>query len=81
MGNGSEYLPYRGFKWLKNADEFDVTSISEKGSIVYFLEVDFEYSDELHELCNDYSLAPKQLAVSSDMLSNHCKKIAEISMR
>ena len=26
----SEYLPYEEFKWLKNVDEFDVMSISEK---------------------------------------------------
>ena len=26
----SEYLPYEGFKWLKNVDGFDVMSISEK---------------------------------------------------
>ena len=25
----SEYLPYEGFNWLKNVDEFDVMSISE----------------------------------------------------
>ena len=25
----SEYLPYEGFKWLKNIDEFDVMSINE----------------------------------------------------
>ena len=25
----SEYLPYEGFNWLKNVDEFDVVSISE----------------------------------------------------
>ena len=31
------YLPYDGFKWLKNVDVFDVNSISEKTSIVYFL--------------------------------------------
>ena len=24
----SGYLPYRGFKWLKNVDNFDVSSIS-----------------------------------------------------
>ena len=28
----SEYLPYEGFKWFKNVDEFDVTSINEKKS-------------------------------------------------
>ena len=26
----SEYLPYEGFEWLKNVDEFDMMSISEK---------------------------------------------------
>ena len=52
-------------------------SISEKGPIGYFLKVDLEYSDKLHELHNDYPLAPEKLAVSSDMLSNYCKKIAD----
>ena len=73
----SEYLPYEGFKWLKNVDKFDVMSINEKGPIGYLLEVDLKYSDELHELHNDYPLAPEKLAVSSDMLSNYCKKIAD----
>ena len=35
----------------------------------YFFEVDLEYRNELHELHNDYPLAPEKLAVSSDMLS------------
>ena len=52
-------------------------SISEKSPIGYFLEVDLEYPDELHELHNDYPLAPEKLAVSSDMLSKYCKKIAD----
>ena len=73
----SEYLPYGGFKWLKNVDEFDVMSVSEKSPIGYFLEVDLEYPDELHELHNDYPLAPEKLAVSSDMLSKYCKEIAD----
>ena len=33
--------------------------------------------DELHELHNDYLLAPEKLAVSSDMLSKYCKEIAD----
>ena len=32
---------------------------------------------ELHELHNDYLLAPEILAASSDMLSKYCKKIAD----
>ena len=58
---------------MKNVDGFDVNSISEKSPIGYFLEVDLEYSDELHELHNDYPLAPEKLAVSSDMFSKYCK--------
>ena len=51
-------------------------SISDKSPIRYFLEVDLEYPDELHELHNDFPLAPEKIAVSSDMLSKYCKKIA-----
>ena len=74
----SEYLPYGGFKWLKNVDEFDMMSIREKNPIGYFLEIDLEYHDELHELHKDYPLAP--LAVSSGMLPNYCKQLL-IGMR
>ena len=76
----SGYLPYGGFKWLKNADEFDVNLISEKSPIGYFLEVDLDYLDGLCELQMDYPLAPEKLAISSDMLSNYCKKLL-INMR
>ena len=65
----SEYLPHEEFKQLKNVNGFDVMSVSEKSLIEYFLEVDLKYPDELHELHNDYPLAPEKLAVSSDMLS------------
>ena len=50
----SQYLPYGGFKCLKNVDNFDVNWISEKSPIGYIFEVDLEYPDELHELHNDY---------------------------
>ena len=70
----SEYIPYEGSKWLKNVDKFDVMSINEKILIGYLLEVDLENPDKLHELRNDYPLAPEKLAVSSDMLSKYCKK-------
>ena len=67
----SEYFPHEGFKWLKN---IDVMSVSEKSLIGYFLEVDLQYPDELHELHNDYPLASEKLAVSSDVLSQYCNK-------
>ena len=73
----SEYLLYERFKWLQNVDEFDMMSISEKNPIGYLLKVELKYPDELHELHIDYPLAPEKLAVSSDMLSKYCKKIAD----
>ena len=71
----SEYLPYGGFKWLKNNDNFDVNSISGKSPIGYILEVDLEYLQELHVLQNDYPSAPEELAFSYDMFSNIVKKL------
>ena len=70
----SEWLPYGGFEWLKNFDGFDGNSVSDKSETGYFFEVDLEYPDELHELHNDYPLAPEKLTVSSDILSKYCKK-------
>ena len=66
-----EYLPYSEFRWLENVDEFDVMPLNEQSPIGYFFEVDHKYPDKLHELHNDYPLAPKNLAVSGDMLSNY----------
>ena len=73
----SEYLPYEEFIWLKNVDKFDVNSINEKSDTGYFLEVDLKYPDELHELLNDYPIAPEKLAVTNDILSKYCKEIAD----
>ena len=72
----SEYLPFGKSEWLENIDEFIINLINKKSDTEYFLEVDLEYLDELHELHNDYSLAPEKLAISSDMLSKYCKEIA-----
>ena len=66
----SEYLPYGDFEWLKNVDELDVMSINKKSDVGYILEVDLKYP-------NDYSLAPKKITVTNDILSNYCKSIAD----
>ena len=73
----SQYLPYGRFKRLsqKIIDKFDVNSIAGNSSDGYILEVDLEYLDELHELHNDYSLAPEKLEISDDML---CKYSSDI---
>ena len=75
------FLPYGGFEWLENIDKINVMSInecnsSEKSAVEYFSEVDLEYPEKLHELHNDFPLAPEKFTVSSDMLSKYCKNIA-----
>ena len=74
----SQYLPYSGFKLLnqKEISDFCLNSISENRSIGYILEVDLEYPGKLHELHNDYPLAPEKLEISQNMLSNYCFDIA-----
>ena len=64
--------------WLnhRETDEFDVNSIENSSSNWYILEVDPEYSDESDELHNDYPLAPENLEISYDTLSNYCNTIA-----
>ena len=71
----NEYLPYKGFEWLENIYKFDMMPIDDKSPIGYFLEVNLEYHQELHELHNDFPLAPEKLTVSNDMLSKYCRKI------
>ena len=65
----------REFEWVKKVDGFNVNSINEKSKIGYFLEVDLEYPDELHNLHNDYPLAPEKLVVTNDKLSKYSKRI------
>ena len=52
-------------------------SINKKSDVGYFLEVDLKYPNKLHELHNNYPLAPEKLAVSNDMLSTYCKNITD----
>ena len=69
----SEYLPYRGFKWIKNNKETinRVLNKSDNSLHGYFLEVDLDYPEYLHEEHNDYSLAPEKIKVKEEMLSLH----------
>ena len=52
-------------------------SIDKKSDIGYILEVDLKYHNNLHELHNDYPLAPEKRTVTNDIISNYCKGIAD----
>ena len=71
----SQYLPTGGFNWwTKDVDLGKYRDDSKKGLI---LEVDLEYPAELHDLHNDYPLAPEQIEVQPDMLSPYCSHLRE----
>ena len=75
----TQYLPYGEFKWLskKEIDEFDLNLVKENSSVGYILEVGLEYPNELHDLHNDYPLAPEKLEISQKILSKYCSDIAD----
>ena len=52
----SEYLPYRGFKWIKNNNQIISRIINERNDSLhgYILEVDLEYSENLHDSHKNY---------------------------
>ena len=51
-------------------------SIKKNSSTGYILEVNLEYSKELHDIHNDYRLAPEKIYRQKEQLSNCCLKIA-----
>ena len=65
----SQPLPYGEFDWLSKKEiiGFCLNSISDS-SVGYFLEVDLEYPDELHDLHIDYPLAPEKLEIIHDIV-------------
>ena len=71
----SQKLPYGELEWsddIQNAD--DILNYSD-GDDGYILEVDLEYPETLHDLHSDYPLAPENMSVSADMVSNFSKNI------
>ena len=75
----SQYLPTGNFKWMsdKEIKRIDLGKYKADGKKGLILEVDLEYPQELHDLHNDYPIAPEKTKVSSGMLSEYCKKIAD----
>ena len=75
----SQYLPNGGFRWIteKQINKINVAKYKEDSKKGLIFEVDLEYPEGLHNLHNDYPLAPEKVKVSRDMLSDYCKTIAD----
>ena len=75
----SQYLPTGGFRWLteKEIKNTDLAKYKEDSKKSVILEVDVEYPQELHDLHNDYPLAPEKIKVTKEMLSPYCESVIE----
>ena len=59
----SQKLPVNGFKWVENTSQFDedfIESYDEESDEEYFLKVDVQYPEKLHELHNDLPFLPEK---------------------
>ena len=61
----SQKLPFKNFRWLDEAKlaNFDPTLINTEDDTAYILQVDLEYPKELHDVHNDYPLAPEPFKI------------------
>ena len=75
----SQYLPTGNFRWMtdKEISKMDLGKYKADGKKGLILKVDLVYDKSLHDLHNDYPVAPEKLKVPSGMLSEYCKKIAK----
>ena len=73
----SQPLPTGGFRWLtdKEIDNVNLAKYEEDHKKGLILQVDLEYPPELHNLHNDYPLAPEKIKVTKEMLSPYCESI------
>ena len=75
----SQYLPTGGFRWMtqKQIDKTNLALYKEDSKKGLILDVDLKYPNKLHNLHNDYPLAPEKVKVTENMLSDYCKRIAD----
>ena len=71
----SHKLPYGELQWSDDIYDTDDISNYKDGDDGYILEVDLEYPETLHDLHSDYPLAPENMSVSADMVSDFSKTI------
>ena len=77
----SQSLPVNNFGWLtpQEVEELqeNLMTLPPDGAEGYVLEVDLKYPPDLHNLHNDYPLAPERLKVQKEWLSPYCQQLIE----
>ena len=73
----AQNLPLKDFRWLsqQEIDALDIVSCDIEGKTGYVLEVDLDYPEHLHDLHNDYCLAPERLLPSHNILSTYQREL------
>ena len=59
----SQKLPVNNFEWIKDTSQFNedfIKNYNEESDEGYFLEVDIQYPEKLHELHNDVPFLPER---------------------
>ena len=62
----SQKLPVNNSEWIKDTSKFNedfMKNYNEKSNEGYFLEVDVQYLEKLHELHNDLPFLPKRMKI------------------
>lgn len=72
----SQPLPIGDFEWKTEFEGFDMNEIADDAEIGYILEVDLKYPEELHDLHNNYPVAPEKIEITPEMLSPYCQQLA-----
>ena len=78
-----QFLPTHGFEWVElytESPEFwteFVQKQEDEQEDGYIFEVDLEYPEELHDLHDNFPLAPVHLNIQKDMLSSYQKELAD----
>lgn len=75
----SQPLPSGEFHWLTEQDvtTLEIQEIPDDNEQGYFLEVGLHYPKELHDLHNDYPLAPEKMKIASETLIPYCQQLAK----
>ena len=73
----SEYLSYGGFKWIKDNNQIINKIINKRDDSLYgyFLDVDLDYPENLHDSRKDFSMAPEKIKIKDELLSLYCLEI------
>ena len=73
----NQKLPSGNCQWIPCPEYTNLNSYDENSAKGLILEVELEYPPELHNLHNDYPLAPEKISVQPKMLSDYSQEILE----